>query len=596
MPPQGAGSGPPASPPEPVAGAVGRSEVFGTKKPKALKEPAERKFDGPEKNKHKPLFAFKKHPPKPEAAGAAPPPAPETPGPAVPQPKKSLFGRKSSEARAPREPKIKKPKQPKEAKLKQPKEPKAKKQKQPKEPKPERVNRSRQRKERKAGVSLSAKTSPVGLDLGRSSITAVRLRHQTSGSVLQQAALDAIPDGLIQEGEVRDVEGLASAIRDFWKRYKIHGRKVALGLANQKIVVRSLDFPLLDGKELRSAIEFQAQDYIPIPIDEAVFDYHVLGRFTDHDGIEKQKVLVVAAQKAMVMDFINAVKKARLQVAGVDLQAFALIRSQITRSFLDAGTPEGTAIAIANIASDVTNLVVDVAGEPQFTRIISFGGDDFTKAVQDQMGITFTEAEVLKMKIGLAPPSEAGRQAPSPEPPATATVPEAETMIMAPEPPAAGSGPEAGPGAGSPFGSSGLSPATEPGKPPEPPDKKTASEEGKGLWQQETADPSKVETAEVVHRALEITTEALADEIHRSLDYYMSQENSIPIGKLLVSGGGGMLPNLDLNLSQQFPFAVEFGNPLMRVMQNKSRLSDEELGLLAPRLAIAIGLALEDED
>ncbi len=581
-------------PPEPVGGTVGRNEAFGKKKPKVLKEPAERKFGGPEKNKHKPLFAFKKRPPKREAA-VAPPPAPEAPGTAVPQSKKSFFGRKSNEARASRGPKIKKPKQPKEAKLKKTKEPKAKKQKQPKAPKPEKVRQPKQRKERKAGVSLSAKTSPVGLDLGRSSITAVRLRHQTSGSVLQQAALDAIPEGLIQEGEVRDVDGLATAIRDFWKRYKIHGRKVALGLANQKIVVRSLDFPLLDEKELRSAIEFQAQDYIPIPIDEAVFDYHVLGRFTDHDGVEKQKVLVVAAQKAMVMDFINAVKKARLQVAGVDLQAFALIRSQITRSFLDAGAPEGTAIAVANIASDVTNLVVDVAGEPQFTRIISFGGDDFTKAVQDQMGINYTEAEVLKMKIGLAPPSEADGQKPSPEPPAAAMALEANTVIITPEPPEAGGGSEAGPGAGSPFGPSGLSPEGEPGKTPEPTDIKSAAEEEKGLWPHGAVDSSTVETADVVHRALEITTEALADEIRRSLDYYMSQENSIPIGKLLVSGGGGMLPNLDLNLSQQFPFAVEFGNPLMRVMQNKSRLSDEELGLLAPRLAIAIGLALEDE-
>jgi len=68
------------------------------------------------------------------------------------------------------------------------------------------------------------------------------------------------------------------------------------------------------------------------------------------------------------------------------------------------------------------------------------------------------------------------------------------------------------------------------------------------------------------------------------------------VGKLLLSGGGAMLPNLDGYLRQIFPFPVEMGNPLLRITQNKSSLSNEELKVLAPRLAIAIGLALEDED
>ena len=462
-------------------------------------------------------------------------------------------------------------------------------------------------REKKApGGGFGSKMSPVGLDLGRSSISAVRLKHSTSGDVMLQAALDQLPEGLIQEGEVRDVDALAFAIRDFWKEHKIRGRKVSIGLANQKIVVRSLDFPILEDKELRSAIEFQAQDYIPIPIEEAVFDYHIMGKFTDEQGIEKQKVLVVAAQKDMVMDFINAIKKAKLSIAGVDLQAFSMLRALVTRSFLDEGMP-AQAVAVASIASDVTNLVVDVGGEPQFTRIISFGGDDFTRAVQEQLGNTFAEAEAYKVQIGLPEPSlpeqgggaagetggpeaatqiippgaapvektpgEGAPEGPSPEAPATAAPPEDRE---APET-----------GGGSPFGAHGLTPGEAP-----------VDEPPSDLWpedQGETAGQDDDTKQGAVRRALEMAAENLADELRRSLDYYMSQEQSMPVSKLLLSGGGAMMPNLGSYLQQIFPFPVELGDPLKRISENHTGLEDDELNALAPRLAIAIGLALEDE-
>ncbi len=528
--------------------------------------------------------------------------------------KKSIRAQKAAARKAAREEKI-------AARKAARKQRQAPKEKTPKEKKPRRPPRVRKGKAAKPagetkpaklrrgkGGALGSKVSPVGLDLGRSSITAVRLRHQTAGSVLLQAAVDALPEGLIQEGEVRDVDGLAAAIRSFWKTYKIKGKKVALGLANQKIVVRSLDFPILDEKELRSAIEFQAQDYIPIPIEEAVFDYHILGRFKADEGVEKQKVLVVAAQKQMVFQFIDAMKKARLQVAGIDLQAFALLRSQITRSFLDEGAPAGAAVAVANVASDVTNLVVDVAGEPQFTRIIAFGGDDFTRSVQEQAGVSFAEAEVLKAQIGLAPVGKEEREGSAPEQgPAPERKPpaDAETQVIPPSDNEAGSGgaSEGGNEAaepGGPFGPSGLIPSGEgeEGRQQqrradgnELPDK---GDHGEGLW--DSAESSPAEKEAVVRRALEITADALADDIRRSLDYYMSQKNSVPVGRLLLGGGGAMLPNLDARLSQVFPFQVVTGNPLKRITQNKSGLGDDELSLLAPRLAIAIGLALEDED
>ena len=526
------------------------------RKPKPVKPPKEKKAREPKptrppkakkpkppKGPRKPLFSFGK---KKKEAPTMPSEVPIPPGltpaeaPELPKEKKPLFGKRAR--KKPREKKEKKQKAAKAPKEKRAKVPKEKKAKAPKE-----------KKVRARGGA--GKRSPVGLDLGRTSITAVQLRYQAAGAALMAAAVDQLPEGLIQEGEVRDVDALSFAIKDFWKSHKIKGRNVELGLANQKVVVRALEFPILEEKELRSAIEFQAQDYIPIPIEEAVIDYHVLGRFTGEDGIEKQKVLVVAAQKVMVMDFINAIKKARLRVAGIDLQAFAMLRSLTPKSMLEMEL-EG-AVAIANIASDVTNLVVELAGEPQFTRIVPFGGDDFTRAVQDLKGISFAEADALKMETSLSAPG-------------------------GPPQPTQGQPPE---GKG------------EEGQPPEGGVEKVQSPEG---GNEEVAPPQGeaegTGSPAQVQRALELAAGDLADEIRRSLDYYQSQESSAPVSRLILSGGGSLLPNLDKYLSQAFPFEVLTGDPLKRITQNRTNLADEELQALAPRLAIAIGLALENED
>jgi len=528
--------------------------------------------------------------------------------------KKSLFGKKKEAAGEPVPAKAEK--QPKKQKKEKPPRKKAKKEKPPKAPRAAKAKAKKGKKKEKkplfgkkratageaggkppakkvkkakrGGSIGGTKISPVGLDIGRTSITAARLKHQTGGSVLLQAALDNLPEGLISEGEVRDVEALAFALRDFWKKHKIKGRKVALGLANQKVVVRALDFPMLDDKELLSAIEFQAQDYIPIPAEEAVFAHHVMGTAVDEDGIEMQKVLVVAAQKDMVMDFVNAVKKAKLMIDGIDLQAFAMMRSMRSGSFLDEQR-SSEAIAIANIASDITNIVVDVGGDPQFTRIISFGGDDFTKAVAEHQGIKFEEAEVLKIKAGLSEPGAEHLAAPAPEEPADDSVPFIEDMGPEDLPfrpsgedmehfEAGGTGEEpAAPGAGHGGGFG-------------PPDERMMAPGGEN-------EPAMSEEERItqVQRVLEVTTETLADELRRSFDYYMSQESAVPISVLLLSGGGALMPNLEKHLSQMFPFEVRMGDPTRSIVDNKSVFTDEELMALGPRLAIAIGLSMEDE-
>jgi type IV pilus assembly protein PilM len=104
------------------------------------------------------------------------------------------------------------------------------------------------------------------------------------------------------------------------------------------------------------------------------------------------------------------------------------------------------------------------------------------------------------------------------------------------------------------------------------------------------------ETIAEIHHVLDGATEAFSDEIRRSIDYYHTQEHEGAISKLLLTGSGSLTRNICHHLSQALHLPVEIGNALKEVGENKSKLSQAELESMAPRLAIAIGLALEGEE
>src|SRR5512139_2612885 len=136
----------------------------------------------------------------------------------------------------------------------------------------------------------------VGIDIEQASMVGAQIKTGRQGHTLTAVAAKALPDGLMFEGEVVDVEGLAEELKAFWKSAGFTGKRFSVGIANQKIVVRTMEFPIIDPKELRAAIEFQAQESIPIPLDEAILDFQVLSTTPgDAEGGGRQQVLIVAA-------------------------------------------------------------------------------------------------------------------------------------------------------------------------------------------------------------------------------------------------------------------------------------------------------------
>ncbi len=252
-------------------------------------------------------------------------------------------------------------------------------------------------------VRFGAVQAPVGLDIGTDFIRAAQIKSSGSGNALVAYGSVAMPFGAVVEGEIVDPAAVSGAINELWKRTGLHVKDVAIGVSNQKVVVRLIDLPFMERDELAGAIQYQAQDYIPIPVEEAILDFQIIGDYMTPSDEHVMEVLLVAAQRDMIANAVAAVEGAGLRMAQVDVTAFALVRSLLgaANGWLADDTDAGEAVGIVHISSGLTNIVVVERGIPRFTRVSSMAGNQFTQAIANVMNLTFDEAEQLKIRVGL---------------------------------------------------------------------------------------------------------------------------------------------------------------------------------------------------
>jgi len=267
-----------------------------------------------------------------------------------------------------------------------------------------------------APVSFSPATSVVGLDVGSDHVRAAHLKPSSSGFTLTHYGRVNIPLGAVVEGEIVDAGAVSSAIKELWKRAGVKGKDVAIGVSNQKVVVRLIDLPYMERDELEGAIQYQAQDYIPIPVEDAILDFQILGDYMTPADEHMMEVLLVAAQRDMIESAVSAVEGAGLRLAAIDVTAFALVRGLFgpVANVLPDETEAGEAVGVIHISSGITNIAVVEKGVPRFTRVSSLAGNQFTQAVANVLNITFDEAEELKIRVGLPSVEAEAMGAPSP--------------------------------------------------------------------------------------------------------------------------------------------------------------------------------------
>jgi type IV pilus assembly protein PilM len=312
--------------------------------------------------------------PPPPAPGINPPvPASELPK--LPKEKKSLLKKDLSFRR-----------KPKAAKL-------------PKEPKQPRAKRAGKTKPQAGGHKALKRI--VGLKIGASQLAAARVSNNGHAELLQ-VAREPLEPGIIVGGELRDPEALAEALKDFFRKHKLPRRGIRLGIANNRIGVRTLDVVgIADPKQLANAIRFRAQEALPIPIEEAVLDYRILSESVNEDGERVCRVLLVVAYRELVDRYVAACRKAGLGVVGIDLEAFALLRSLAAPSPDGAEVAEAALVAVA-IGHDRSTFAVSDGRMCEFTRVLEWGGGALDVAIAQALDLSAPEAEPIKRSLSLA--------------------------------------------------------------------------------------------------------------------------------------------------------------------------------------------------
>jgi type IV pilus assembly protein PilM len=273
-------------------------------------------------------------------------------------------------------------------------EPKAKpERKRARTPKPKRERVSKQR-DGKVPKRL------VGLKVGASQLAAARVANNGSAELVQ-VAREALDPGVVVGGELRDPEALSVALKEFFRRHKLPRTGVRLGIANNRIGVRTFEIVGIDDpKQLANAIKFRAQEALPIPIEEAVLDYHVLSEQRNDDGQTVRRVLLVVAYRELVDRYVDACRKAGLRLAAIDLEAFALLRA-LAAPQDGAGGDVNAAFVAVSIGHDRSTFAVSDGRICEFTRVLEWGGSALNVALARELNAAPSEVEEIKRSLSL---------------------------------------------------------------------------------------------------------------------------------------------------------------------------------------------------
>ncbi len=256
---------------------------------------------------------------------------------------------------------------------------------------------------------LGRQRGVVGLDIEADSIAATELQVN-GGITVSRYDIAPLPSGAMRDGEVQDPEALGAAIKAMFTSQKL-SRDVRIGIANQRVAVRTLRLPAIDdASELDSAVRFAAQDHIPMPLEDAVLDWQVIPPAPGRQG-EGIEAVVVAARREMLGVLMDAVRRAGLRLVGIDHSSFALIRA-LSRS-APAPAPDAAASEDAVPAGtlfchlgDVTNLAVARENYCVFSRVLGFGIEGIAQSLVANSGLNLEHARQWLLHVGLEDPPE----------------------------------------------------------------------------------------------------------------------------------------------------------------------------------------------
>jgi type IV pilus assembly protein PilM len=227
-----------------------------------------------------------------------------------------------------------------------------------------------------------------GLDIGTSAVKVAQMRESAAGFTLSALASVPLPPDAIADGAVRDSAAVATAIKEAVAKAGIRCAEATIGVAGRELITKKVRLPEVPSKELRAAVELEAEHHIPFPFDEVFLDYHVAGR---REGV--MELIIVAVKKSKVHEYVAVVREAGFRPVVVDVDVFAIGNQ------FELNHPEDSpdAVALIDLGSAVMKTNVVHGRSSLFARDIPFGGNQYTQAIADRLKTTFEHAERLKL-------------------------------------------------------------------------------------------------------------------------------------------------------------------------------------------------------
>ncbi len=230
----------------------------------------------------------------------------------------------------------------------------------------------------------------VGLDIGSSAVKMVELKERKGEFSLVRLGLEPLSSEAIVDGSIMDSSLVVDAIHKLNEESKVKNANYATSLSGHSVIIKKINLPAMSQDELDESIRWEAEQYIPFDINDVHMDYVVLGE-GEMDG-EQMEVLLVAVKKDKVNDYQSVISQTGKVPALVDVDVFAIQNAYEVNYDLDPLK----VVALINMGAGVTNINILARGATVFWRDLTFGGNQFTEALQREFNLAFEQAEALK--------------------------------------------------------------------------------------------------------------------------------------------------------------------------------------------------------
>ncbi|MFH1351623.1 MAG: type IV pilus assembly protein PilM [Pseudomonadota bacterium] len=254
-------------------------------------------------------------------------------------------------------------------------------------------------------MPIPNKNQLVGLDIGSHSIKLVEIDDSKKGRMLKNFGIIGLPKDAIVEGTIKEIEIVASAIKNLYKNLNVKNRNVATSISGFSVIVKKISINRKDESELESSIHEEAEQYIPFDISDVNLDYEILidkKKEIEREGgeggeVEKEEsgmmdVMLVAAKKDIIEDYISLIHLAGLNPVILDVDAFAL-----QNAFEMSVDETSECYAIVNVGAEELGINAVKDGVSIFTRDSSYGGAQITEAIMSKLDVSYEEAEKIKL-------------------------------------------------------------------------------------------------------------------------------------------------------------------------------------------------------